>query len=468
VSRTTTETRLGPLAALSTYPLTGLEKSLPASAEGRTVAEFLAGRPRLSDCHTPLLTLDATALEDNLARMAAWCAERGLSLAPHGKTTMAPALWDRQLRAGAWGITVANPAQLRVALRFGVPRVHLANALVDPGAVAELAAALAADPELTVHSWVDSVDTVAAMNTAMNTALNTALSGPGEGPARPLTVLVELGAPGGRTGARDLATARAVASAVAASPHLVLGGVSGYEGALAHDRSPAGLAAVRRYLGELAELHRSLAADGAYPDGEVVVTAGGSAYFDEVADVLGPLAGPGTRVLLRSGAYLIHDDGFYRGISPLAPSGGGDTGQPPSGGDDGGQSGPGGPGGPLRSAMHAWARVVSRPEPGLALLDAGKRDVPYDEGLPEPRLAADRLGGATRPLTGEISAVNDQHAFLRLDPATPLRVGEVVRLGLSHPCTAFDKWRWIPVLANAPGDGVEDDPVVTDLVRTFF
>ncbi|HEX4247095.1 MAG TPA: alanine racemase [Pseudonocardia sp.] len=441
MGRTTTPiSRSEALAALAEYPLTGLEKSLPASAAGHTVAEFLAGRPRLSAFSTPLLTLDEDALEQNLARMAAWCAGRGVGLAPHGKTTMAPVLWERQLQAGAWGITVANPAQLRVALRFGVPRVHLANALVDPAALAELAGALATDPGRTVQSWVDSVDTVAAMDAALAPVH----------PARPLTVLVELGAPGGRTGARDLATARAVADAVVASPYLALGGVAGYEGALAHDRSAEGLAAVRRYLGELAQLHRELAAAGAYPPGEVVVTAGGSAYFDEVTDVLAPLAGPDTRVLLRSGAYLIHDDGFYRGISPLAPA----------------NSGTDVAAGPLHSAMHAWVRVVSRPEPGLALLDAGKRDVPYDEGLPEPQLAADQLGAPTRPLSGVISAVNDQHAFLRLDPATELRVGQVVRLGLSHPCTAFDKWRWIPVLG--PSGMQEPDPVVVDLVRTFF
>jgi len=461
MGRTTTSTsRPAALAALADYPLTGLEKSLPAAAGGHTVAEFLATRPRLSTFSTPLLTLDEGALEQNLVRMAEWCAERGVGLAPHGKTTMAPVLWERQLRAGAWGITVANPAQLRVALRFGVPKVHVANALVDPPALAELAATMAADPELTVHSWVDSVDTVAAMDAALAPVR----------PARPLTVLVELGAPGGRTGARDVAGARAVADAVLASPYLVLGGVAGYEGALAHDRSAEGLAAVRRYLGELAQLHRELAAAGAYPPGEAVVTAGGSAYFDEVTDVLAPLAGPDTLVLLRSGAYLIHDDGFYRGISPLAPANGA----------------PGSAARPLRSAMHAWVRVVSRPEPGLALLDAGKRDVPYDEGLPKPQLAADQLGAPTRPLSGVISAVNDQHAFLRLDPATELRVGQVVRLGLSHPCTAFDKWRWIPVLAGdgtgavtqgavtqgavtqGAGDGGEADPMVVDLVRTFF
>ena len=81
---------------------------------------------------------------------------------------------------------------------------------------------------------------------------------------------------------------------------------------------------------------------------------------------------------------------------------------------------------------------------------------------------ADQLGGAPGPLTGaQVSAVNDQHSFLRIDPAgsaVDLRVGDVVRLGLSHPCTAFDKWQWIPVIA----DDDTTDPVVVDLIRTYF
>lgn len=416
-------------------PLSGLDKSLPAAAAGLTAAEFLATRPRLSSFATPLLVLTSAVIDANIARMAAWCAERGVEIAPHGKTTMAPSLWERQLRAGAWGITVATPGQLRVAVAAGVRRVQLANALVDPVGIADVRRALDADPTLQVLSWADSPGSVAAMNAVLD----------GMAPRRPLTVLVELGAPRGRTGARDRSTAVAVADAVRASPHLQLGGVAGYEGALAHDASPAALAAVRGYLHDLAALHRELHESGAYSGADdVVITAGGSAYFDDVAAILsgtGHGGSPG-RVLLRSGAYVVHDDGFYRGISPFSRDGDG----------------------PLRSAMHAWCRVVSHPEPGLALLDAGKRDVPFDEGLPEPQLVAERLGAPARPISGEITAVNDQHAFLRIDPGSSLRVGQVVRLGLSHPCTAFDKWRWIPMVA----DGEQDDPVVVDLVRTYF
>lgn len=416
--------RLGSLGAERPGPFAKSVPPLPG-----TVAEWLARAPRLSALATPVLTLDGAALRANADRMAGWCAGHGVELAPHGKTTMAPALWDLQLRTGSRGITVATPWQAAVAIEFGVRWIQLANSLVDPHGLRAVASARDADPDLEVVSWVDSADTVAAME-----------AGAGR-PERPLTVVVELGAPGGRTGARSVAEAERVAAAVVASPVLRLGGIGGYEGALAHDPSPESLAVVRSYLDDLAELHRRLRP--AYETAEIVVTAGGSAYFDQVVAALAGLADDRTRVVLRSGAYLVHDDGFYRGISPLARA----------------------DGAPFSSAMHVWARVVSTPEPGLALLDAGKRDVPFDEGLPEPQLLADDLGHPPRPLAGTVTAVNDQHAFLRTDE--PVTVGQVVRLGLSHPCTAFDKWRWIPLLPAAPAAD-DPDPLVTELVRTFF
>src|SRR3954447_9556664 len=118
------------VAALADERLDWRFKAVPASAWGRTVAEFLADKPSLEDLGTPLLTLDAIALDHNLRTMADWCADAGVDLAPHGKTTMAPALWHRQLAAGAQGITLANLAQVRVGRAFGLRRIHLANTLL--------------------------------------------------------------------------------------------------------------------------------------------------------------------------------------------------------------------------------------------------------------------------------------------------------------------------------------------------
>ena len=418
--------------------LSARDKSFPPAAYGRTLEDFLDGEPVRSDFATPLLTLDASALAHNVEAMTAWAEEAGVLLAPHGKTTMSPVLWNELIDAGVWGLTFATAWQAQAARANGVRRILIANEMVDPVALQGIAASLAADPEAEILCWADDVATVQAMSAAL-----------GE-PDRPLPVLVELGGTGGRTGARDRATARAVAEAIAAAPALVLAGVGGYEGALAHDREPASVARVDGYLADLSALHRELADAGLYPEGRTpVVTAGGSAYFDRVGVVLPPRCADAD-VVVRSGAFQIHDDGFYAGISPMGRVVGS---------------------APFRSAMHLWARVLSRPEPGLALLDAGRRDASFDEGLPVAQRIAGRSEDAAALRGSTVTALNDQHLFLRLGDdvvasgdAERLRVGDVVRLGLSHPCTALDKWRLIPVVADADAA----DPRVVDAVETWF
>jgi D-serine deaminase-like pyridoxal phosphate-dependent protein len=310
---------------------------------------------------------------------------------------------------------------VQIARHFGVGRIMLANTVADAVSLAWLSDELNNDPAFEFYCWVDSVETVELMAELVKAR--------GRG-GRPIGVLVELGGPGGRCGARTIDEAVAVARAITQTPQLSLAGIAGYEGALGHDRSPDTLNRIAAYLDDLAALHVRL--QGLLPDGSLV-TAGGSAYPDLVAERLAPAATTGARVVLRSGAYITHDDGFYSHISPFA-----DSVEPRN---------------PvhLRPAIHGWARVISRPEPDLALLDAGKRDLPYDEGLPvvqhEP-----------------VAAMNDQHTFIRGAPATSLRIGDVVRLGLSHPCTAFDKWRLVPVIS----DHTAPDPRVVDLIHTFF
>lgn len=414
-------------------------KGLPSDVFGATIGDVAGRRLDLfADGFVgPLVVLDAAALEHNLATMARWCADRGVLLAPHGKTTMAPQLFARQLAHGAWGITAANTSQLRVYRAFGVRRVVLANQLVDPAGLRWLAAELAADDTFEFTCWVDSVVGVARMTEALGTV------------ARPVDVVVELGAPGGRTGARDLATALDVARAVVAAPALRLVGVGGYEGALAHDASAAAQSVVDGYLTSLREL--AIALGGLYEVDEPIVTAGGSAYFDQVAARLTETWPFPVRPVLRSGAYITHDDGFYRGVSPFSrmsgaePFGAKSSGAEPFGAE------------PFRPALRAWAQVTSRPQPDLALLTLGKRDASFDEGLPEPQVVRGR-DGVERPLRAEVTALNDQHAFVRLS-GDDVEVGDWVGLGLSHPCTVFDKWPLIPVV---------DGTTVVDLVRTYF
>jgi D-serine deaminase-like pyridoxal phosphate-dependent protein len=403
---------------------------MPPSAWGRSREEFLEDRPRLSDLATPILTIDDGALAANTALMAGWAAEHGLLLAPHGKTSMAPALWRRLLEAGAWGLTLATPWQVQVGRAAGVQRILLANDLVDPVGIRWLCGELDAHPDFELLCWADSTDAVTLLADGVRSA----------GGRRRVDVLVELGGAGGRTGARSLDAARAVAAAIERSGVLRLAGVGGYEGALAHGRSPADSAIVRAYLERMRDLAVELAPRIERP----VISAGGSQWFDLVADVLGPQT-DGFRVILRSGAYQLHDSGFYATASPF--------------GRDSADL-------RLRPALALWSRVLSRPEPDLAILDAGRRDAPFDEGLPVPELVRGRSDGAAVLRGAQVVKLNDQHAFLRLDPArsADLAVGDVVRLGISHPCTALDKWRLVPVVDSV--DAAE--PSILDLVETVF
>jgi len=420
------------LAALRERPAEPTDKGLgmlapgPGEAEGPSPAGLAGSRPSLyaAGFGYPVLTLRESALAGNLEAMAAYCARAGVELAPHGKTAMSPELAARQLASGAWGITVATIGQLRAYRAFGFPRLLLANELVDESGIAWLADELAADPGLTVYCYVDSTDGVAILDRVLTARLG----------GRTLPVLVEIGL--GRTGCRTDDQALAVAKAATATGTLTVAGVAGYEGSMGGDPREQAPGPVTSFCRRLANLARTMAD----ADSEFIVTAGGSVYFDVVARELTANRPAGMTVVLRSGGYLFHDHGLYQAVTPAAR---GVTGAPV-----------------LRPALELWAQVLSRPEPGLALLSAGRRDAGFDSGLPVPLRARRRDGQAAGLPGATVTGLNDQHAYLRLDPDAALAPGDVVCLGISHPCTTLDKWRVIPVLD-------EQDRVI-DVVHTFF
>ncbi|MCF2538630.1 amino acid deaminase [Streptomyces sp. FB2] len=405
-------------------------KGLPPDADGLSVAELAAQRRNLftGGFTTPVLALSAERLEHNLALMETYADRHGLAFAPHGKTSMAPALFQRQIERGAWGITLAVPHQVRVARAFGVERIFMANELVDASALRWIAGELAADPHFRLVCYVDSVSGVRLMDAALRDA----------GAGRPLDVVVELAAgEGARTGVRTDEECAAVADAVAATGTLRLVGVAGYEGEVPR----ADPERVRAWLRRLVALAAAFDKAGRFAGlDEIVVSAGGSAWFDAVADVFAEIPGLSVPVLklLRSGAYVSHDDGHYRRLTPFNRV----------------------PGeGALEPAFRLWTQVVSRPSPGQAFANAGKRDAAYDLDLPVAQVV--RRDGAERPADGvTVTALSDQHAWLETSGEADLEVGDWVGLGLSHPCTAFDKWQLIPL--------AEADGTVVDYIRTFF
>lgn len=404
--------------ALDHEPIDWRYKGLPATWWGRTPAQVCRLRPNLFDdgAVSPVCTLRTQPLVHNMVTMARWCRRRGVQLAPHGKTHMAPQLLARQLGAGAVAVTAATISQVRVFRNFGVRRILLANELVDTAGLRWLAAELDTHPDFELTCWVDSVAGVHSMTAALT------------GRRRQVDVCVEVGQSGGRTGCRDAETVDAVARAAVESDRLRLVGVAGYEAATGHDIGEPAVAAVTAYLNTLRDTVIRLRP--LFETEDVMVTAGGSTYFDVVADVLtGWPDGMSVRTVLRSGCYLTHDDGLYARTSPLGRT------------EDA----------HLEPALSVWAQVLSRPEPDLAIVGMGRRDVSFDQDLPLPY---------GRP-NSRVEKLNDQHAYLRLAPEDQgVGVGDWLEFGVSHPCTVFDKWQLIPVL--------DADHRVVEMVRTFF
>ena len=361
----------------------------------------------LHDLLMPAMLLLDRPLRANVAGMADWCARQGVKLAPHGKTTMAPEIFRMQLDAGAYGITCATPGHLRSYRAFGVERVVYANELVEPLALRFVADELRRDPAFELLCLADSVAGVALMERELAAA----------GAPRPISVLVEIGDDGGRTGCRTSDAAVEVARAVAASPQLELAGVEAFEGLRRADDLPAALAGVDAFLGKVTDAFSRIAAEGLLPE-RPVITAGGSAFFDRVVAAVKALDADVTPIL-RSGCYVTQDGGFYERVSPLA--GRGDH--------------------VLANALEIWGAVVSRPEPTLAITSFGRRDVPFDMGLPQPVKLA--RGGAVRPAPDgcEVIALSDQHGHVRVPADADIAPGDLLGATISHPCGAFDRWR---------------------------
>ena len=429
------------LDQLLAEPVPATTKGWPAPSGGLALGE--AGRQGWSllaeDLPLPAVTLKGDVLAHNSRWMRGFLERFQVEICPHGKTTMAPQLFARQLADGASGITVATVQQMLVCRRFGVQRVVMANQLIGRQAIRAVLDELMADPAFDFTCLVDSVEGVQQI------VRETKEYGAG----RPIQVLLEGGVAGSRTGCRTVQQALQVARAAAAAPEVALVGVEGFEGVIRKPTPDESEAAVRAFLDFLVEIARACAKDDLFAPGPVYLTAGGSTWFDLVTAIFNAAdLGRETRTLLRSGCYLSHDSKMYAGaferlrarmpeVEALGPG--------------------------LKPALQVWAYVQSTPEPGRALATMGRRDVSFDVDLPVvEQWYRPGLHGRPQDVGAgfRVVALNDQHAFLDVPDDSPLQVGDLVGFGISHPCTTFDKWQLIHI--------VDGDYRVTESLRTFF
>ena len=424
-------------AEIAGMTLNATVKGVPADAGALRLDSVGSQRWNLmaGDLPLPAAVLRRDLLSANSAWMSGFLTANGLSIAPHGKTTMSPQLYALQHQAGAWAITVATSQQLAVLRHFGFPRAILANQPVGKASINACFACLTSGEPFDLIVLADSAAGIAALADGAQRA----------GTLRqPLGVLVELGFPGGRTGARKKEDAVDLARLVAKTPGLELRGIECFEGMLSNTT------AVDALLDDVLSVAEAVCAEGIIEPGRpVILSAGGSAFYDRVGERFenARLGNRPILKLIRSGCYLTHDSiGYKQQHERMLRET--NLKLPP---------------GQLQAALEVWAYVQSRPEPGKAILTVGKRDISHDSAPPQP-LAWFRPGVMTAPAAipvgHTVEGLNDQHCHLLLPEDSPLQVGDMVGFGVGHPCTTFDKWDVLLV--------VDENYSVVDAVRTYF
>ncbi len=382
------------------------------------------------DLTLPAAVLYQDRLRHNLQWMRDFVGAYGARFAPHGKTTMAPRLFEMQLQSGAWGITLATVQQTLVAHAHGVRRVLMANQLIGKANMAAVARLLH-DPEFDYYCLVDSAAQVDQLGDYF---LQHGLR---------LQVLLELGVEGGRAGVRNSEQLQLVLESLARWKNsIMLCGVEVYEGILSDEPS------IRAFLRHAVEITARLAREDRFQRSPVLLSGAGSAWYDVVAEEFSAAMAHGNlEVVLRPGCYLTHDVGSYCRAQARVLAGNSVAQKMGDG---------------LQPAMQVWAYVQSIPDAGKAIIAMGKRDAAFDSGLPVPALHF-RPGHAklqSAPSHWFLTKMMDQHAYLEMNAQDDLQVGDMIGFDVCHPCLTFDKWRTIPVL--------DARYQVIDIVQTFF
>ena len=393
-------------------------KGFPIDSYGKTLEQFLATKPNLftTNFQFPIMVLKESAVKNNIAQMMSFCNSVDAQLAPHVKTTMSPQLAQMQVAAGATALTVANFWQGRIFLKHGFKNLIIANEVLDPTAIAEIAK-INKQKQAEIIFYVDSILALEIIQKHT----------PSEGEQN---LFIEIGTENGRGGVRELSLVEQLAQRIRADKRLNLIGVTGFEGAVPDAaRGRRGEKKISKFCQKIVA-----AAELAYPyksDQQFVISAGGSAYFDIVARELNKFEKP-RRLLLRSGGYITHDHKYYEEIYPFAST---DR--------------------SFQPAIEVWAQVISKPEKGFGVLNLGKRDIGNDLHNPIPIKSYD---GQVKSFSAVIEKLNDQHGYLR--GKQEFSLAQLIGLGISHPCTTFDKWGLIPL--------VNDDYDLIDCLQTFF
>lgn len=326
---------------------------------------------------TPAVLIDRARLEANLRGLQEFCSVHNTALWPHIKTHKMVPILRRQLELGAEGATCAKVGEAEAMLPSGVRRIFIAHSLVQKNLAPRLRALSAQLDELILA--VTSEAQAAALEELLIEAEL----------ALPVLLAVDTGL--GREGVRSNETARATAGRIRRSSCMVLAGLYTHEGH-AYSSNPAELDALADHV------YGVLTERAAAVGGELPLWPGCSVTATRLA------GRPGVKVV-RPGSYVFGDLSLVETTKVMPPD---------------------------RFAATVLATVLDRPEPGLALIDAGSKVLSGDRTA-DGRYARDADGARW-----EVKRVSEEHGFVTGADTDTLQIGQRVRLLPAHFCPVIN------------------------------
>ena len=347
---------------------------------------------REEEIDTPALVIDLDAFESNLDTMAALLAPTSVKLRAHAKTHKSPVIAKLQMARGAVGNCVQKVTEAEVLAWGGIPDILVSNEVVG---AAKLARLCALSRITKVAVCADDAGQVAAIEAAAADA------------GIRMTVLVEIDVGAGRCGVQPGPDAVALATRIAASKHLIFGGLQAYHGSAQHKRTPAerrtlvggAVDASRRTVEQLRQQGLDCAIVGGAGTGTFEIESKSGIYTE-----------------MQAGSYVFMDADYARNLDEA-----------------------GTPVGTFRHALFVLSTVMSQAQTGVAVLDAGHKAVAVDSGLPTVWQRPDI----------RYTSASDEHGKLQYGSETAApKVGERLRLIPGHCDPTVDKFDWYVGVRN--------------------
>ncbi len=342
---------------------------------------------------TPCLLLDVDRLERNVERMAQLARAAGVKLRPHAKTHKLIEVAERQLAAGAAGLTVAKLGEAELFAGAprpadnGVPDLLIAFPLWGP-AKWERLCRLAARARVRVAA--DSFEVCAG------------ISGVASRHGLTIPVLIEVDTGLARCGVPTVAAARSLAERLSRLPGVELIGVMSFAGHSYHAGPVRRSQIAAADAAQLLEVAAALREQG-FPITEV--SAGSTPLAANLAELEGVTE-------YRPGTYVFSDrDQTALGWGTLEDC-----------------------------ALTAVATIVSRPAPGRAVIDAGTKTLSSD-----PASNAAGCGAISGHPDWRLATLYEEHGLIDLPTGDDPPIGTVVEVIPNHACGALNLHDWVAV-----------------------